>query len=42
MQVEAYMDYVIIAKQRVERPSHVSRSAWMAYWEVLQWSSKKL
>lgn len=28
-----YMDWVEILGQRIARPSSISRSAWLAYWE---------
>ena len=27
------MDYVVICGQRVNRPSWICRSAWLAFWE---------
>lgn len=33
IEIEVYMDYVLIEKQKVIRPAHISRSAWMSYWE---------
>ena len=36
MEIIVHMDYVIIVGQIVKRPSYISRSAWMAYWEARQ------
>jgi hypothetical protein len=33
LNVDVYMDYVIICGQIVRRPSYVSRSQWLAIWE---------
>jgi hypothetical protein len=31
--IEVYLDYVIMCGQIVRRPSYVSRSDWLAFWE---------
>jgi len=32
LRIEAGMDYVIVEGTRIERPSHIARSAWLSYW----------
>jgi hypothetical protein len=33
LQIDVYMDYVVIEDQRVNRPYFVARSFWMRFWE---------
>lgn len=33
MDIDVYMDHVIVNGVRVERPARISRSDWMAWWE---------
>lgn len=35
LDVEVYMDYVLVCGQRVNRPKYVARSSWLWYWERL-------
>jgi hypothetical protein len=32
MQIDVYMDHVVIEGQVVQRPSYISRSKWMSFW----------
>jgi hypothetical protein len=32
--IEAYMDYVLICGQRINRPASVARSEWLQFWET--------
>jgi hypothetical protein len=32
-EIDIYMDYVIAFGQRINRPSRISRSVWIEYWE---------
>ena len=36
MNIDVEMDAVVIEGQRVVRPSHIARSVWMDYWEMVQ------
>ena len=33
MEIDVYMDYVLVNSQRLDRPTRITRSRWMAYWE---------
>lgn len=34
MKIDIYMDYVVVEGTTVPRPSHISRSDWMRWWEA--------
>lgn len=31
--IDIYMDHVVVAGQHIKRPSRVTRSAWLFFWE---------
>lgn len=33
MKIDIYFDYVVVEWTTVPRPSHISRSDWMRWWE---------
>lgn len=36
MSIEVYIDWVVIAGQKVLRPKYISRSVWLRFWERLR------
>jgi len=42
MNIDVYMDHVIIEGQTIRRPSYISRSRWLRHWEtVAPWLRKQ-